>query len=321
MPGHYLTRAGVCRPHVPTACILTTPSQLTGPLTVYRLRLTPSGVAPVPHLPIAGSFGKVFRSQWHGEAVAVKVIEHGRGVDVSGVQNEGRLLLSIDHPNVVKCYAFATFVWAPEGARKKPARSSAPTVQVQTSASSDTARGQRDQHSSNSGSDGTAGTASGQAQSHGRAVEQRRVLLQGPTGGLEASGASRSRSGAGARQAPDQQQQQQQQQQQATFQESRQLPAPASVSLPGAPPAGSASVGLQQPGSSGAGSSGTHRASSSSGNPTSGSGKASDPWPLLEGPRGSHSSSSEGMGTTERDPMAAVTRTMIVQVRVFVFHS
>lgn len=248
----------------------------------------------------------------------MKVIEHGRGVDVSGVQNEGRLLLSIDHPNVVKCYAFATFVWAPEGARKKPARSSAPTVQVQTSASSDTARGQRDQHSSNSGSDGTAGTASGQAQSHGRAVEQRRVLLQGPTGGLEASGASRSRSGAGARQAPDQQQQQQQ-----ADQESRQLPAPASAPHPGAPPAGSgtASVGLQQPGSSGAGSSATHQASSSSGNPTSGSGKASDPWPLLEGPRGSHSSSSEGMGTTERDPMAAVTRTMIVQVRVFVFCS
>jgi serine/threonine protein kinase len=50
----------------------------------------------------AGSFGKVFRGQWNGIDVAVKVIEH-TGASAAEVQQEMEILMSLQHPNIVRC--------------------------------------------------------------------------------------------------------------------------------------------------------------------------------------------------------------------------
>jgi len=49
----------------------------------------------------SGSFGKVFKGQWNGMDVAVKVIEHS-GTSAAAVQHELGLMLSLQHPNIVR---------------------------------------------------------------------------------------------------------------------------------------------------------------------------------------------------------------------------
>lgn len=52
----------------------------------------------------SGSFGKVFKGQWNGMDVAVKVIEHS-GTSAAAVQHELELMMTLQHPNIVR--------WAP----------------------------------------------------------------------------------------------------------------------------------------------------------------------------------------------------------------
>lgn len=49
----------------------------------------------------AGSFGKVFRGRWNGLDCAVKVIEH-TGASAEEVQQEMEILMSLQHPNIVR---------------------------------------------------------------------------------------------------------------------------------------------------------------------------------------------------------------------------
>mmetsp|Transcript_4981 Transcript_4981/g.9185 ORF Transcript_4981/g.9185 Transcript_4981/m.9185 type:complete len:607 (-) Transcript_4981:1256-3076(-) len=50
----------------------------------------------------AGSFGRVYQGTWHGVKVAVKVISHSQRSTAAIIDNEVKLSLKFDHPNVVK---------------------------------------------------------------------------------------------------------------------------------------------------------------------------------------------------------------------------
>lgn len=69
----------------------------------------------------AGSFGKVYGATWHGSEVAVKVIDHADGIEAEAVATEARLLLSLEHPNVVKAYHLL------QCSKTGPARPTAPS--------------------------------------------------------------------------------------------------------------------------------------------------------------------------------------------------
>eukprot|EP00878_Enallax_costatus_P017735 GHUV01018633.1.p1 GENE.GHUV01018633.1~~GHUV01018633.1.p1 ORF type:complete len:586 (+),score=150.76 GHUV01018633.1:908-2665(+) len=55
----------------------------------------------------SGSFGRVYRARWVDRDVAVKVIEHDRAM-AEAVANEVQLMLSCNHPNVVRAYHYIT---------------------------------------------------------------------------------------------------------------------------------------------------------------------------------------------------------------------
>lgn len=57
----------------------------------------------------AGSFGKVFRGRWNGIDVAVKVIEH-TGASAAEVQQEMEILMSLQHPNIVRAYHCMAYI-------------------------------------------------------------------------------------------------------------------------------------------------------------------------------------------------------------------
>lgn len=55
----------------------------------------------------SGSFGRVYRAKWRERDVAVKVIEHDSRM-AAAVANEVQLMLSCNHPNVVRAYHYIT---------------------------------------------------------------------------------------------------------------------------------------------------------------------------------------------------------------------
>lgn len=56
----------------------------------------------------AGSFGRVYKGRWAGREVAIKCIEHDTESN-KAVDNEVRLMLATDHPNVVKAFHYVTY--------------------------------------------------------------------------------------------------------------------------------------------------------------------------------------------------------------------
>ncbi|WIA34792.1 hypothetical protein OEZ86_013095 [Tetradesmus obliquus] len=56
----------------------------------------------------SGSYGMVYKARWAGRQVAVKVIEHDTSA-AAAVTNEIQLLLSFNHPNIVKAHHYATY--------------------------------------------------------------------------------------------------------------------------------------------------------------------------------------------------------------------
>uniref|UniRef100_A0A383W1M2 Protein kinase domain-containing protein n=1 Tax=Tetradesmus obliquus TaxID=3088 RepID=A0A383W1M2_TETOB len=57
----------------------------------------------------SGSYGIVYKARWAGRQVAVKVIEHDTSAAAAAVTNEIQLLLSFNHPNIVKAHHYVTY--------------------------------------------------------------------------------------------------------------------------------------------------------------------------------------------------------------------
>eukprot|EP00878_Enallax_costatus_P018455 GHUV01019427.1.p1 GENE.GHUV01019427.1~~GHUV01019427.1.p1 ORF type:complete len:578 (+),score=131.42 GHUV01019427.1:188-1921(+) len=56
----------------------------------------------------SGSFGRVYRAQWASHDCAVKVIEHNLDA-LPAVEEEAQLMLSFEHPNLVRAYHYVTY--------------------------------------------------------------------------------------------------------------------------------------------------------------------------------------------------------------------
>eukprot|EP00878_Enallax_costatus_P015115 GHUV01015827.1.p1 GENE.GHUV01015827.1~~GHUV01015827.1.p1 ORF type:complete len:582 (+),score=126.05 GHUV01015827.1:174-1748(+) len=82
--------------------------ELTSSLTSPQVGPVEDGRITFGDLLGAGSFGRVYRGTWGGRTVAIKVIEY----DITTreeVQNEVQLILSFDHPNIVRAYHCVTY--------------------------------------------------------------------------------------------------------------------------------------------------------------------------------------------------------------------
>ena len=99
-------------------------------------RADASSSSNVVHLGVllgAGSFGRVYKGRWRGRDVAVKVIRHSsKTADV--VLNEVNLMLSLEHPNIVR--ALHVINWhhkQPQDPRASAERASSSLYQGTTS--------------------------------------------------------------------------------------------------------------------------------------------------------------------------------------------
>jgi hypothetical protein len=78
-----------------------------------------------PDTPLgAGSFGQVYLGHWHQQRVAVKMITYDCRM-AERVSNEVRLIMSFDHPNIVKAYHFRTYMHDPRGEYRNAAAAAA----------------------------------------------------------------------------------------------------------------------------------------------------------------------------------------------------
>eukprot|EP00878_Enallax_costatus_P018623 GHUV01019614.1.p1 GENE.GHUV01019614.1~~GHUV01019614.1.p1 ORF type:complete len:911 (+),score=211.03 GHUV01019614.1:148-2880(+) len=118
----------------------------------------------------AGSFGRVYRAEWAGRPVAVKVIEHDGGTSAA-VENEVELMLSFSHPNIVRAFYCVTFT-----------KSGPSTTPAGTSAQGRSTAGGTQSTSQGSSSQGTSSRQHSrtpmQTQQHGDSLADSEAQLQ-----------------------------------------------------------------------------------------------------------------------------------------------